>query len=97
MTDTIKGPEQGGEDLLAVEIADEALEAAAGRSKARFHHDWISDRQHPGRVLRLMATLRRRNRGVITHVPLTLTYCGAAIWSLLGTSGHRATIEIGRP
>ena len=29
MNDTIKDPEQGGEDLLACEIADKALEAAA--------------------------------------------------------------------
>ncbi len=36
MTDTIKDPEQGGEDLLACEIADEALEAAAGKSKPAF-------------------------------------------------------------
>ena len=36
MTDTIKGPEQGGDDLLAVEIADEALEAAAEKSKPAF-------------------------------------------------------------
>ena len=36
MTDTIKNPEQGGEDLLACEIADEALEAAAEKSKPAF-------------------------------------------------------------
>ena len=36
MTDTIKNPEQGGEDLLAVEIADEALEAAAETAKPAF-------------------------------------------------------------
>ena len=36
MNDTIKGPEQGDDDLLAVEIADEALEAAAEKSKPAF-------------------------------------------------------------
>jgi hypothetical protein len=36
MTDTIKDFEQGGEDLLACEIADEALEAAAGKAKLAF-------------------------------------------------------------
>jgi hypothetical protein len=36
MTDTIKSPEQGGEDLLAVELADEALEAAAEKAKPAF-------------------------------------------------------------
>ncbi len=36
MTDTIKDPEQGGDDLLAFEIADEALEAAAEKSKPAF-------------------------------------------------------------
>jgi hypothetical protein len=36
MTDTIKDPEQGDEDLLACEIADEALEAAAEKSKPAF-------------------------------------------------------------
>ena len=32
MTDRIKAPEQGDDDLLAFEIADEALEAAAEKS-----------------------------------------------------------------
>jgi hypothetical protein len=36
MNDTIKSPEQGGEDLLACEIADEALEAAAEKAKPAF-------------------------------------------------------------
>ena len=36
MTDTIKNPEQGDQDLLAFEIADEALEAAAEKSKPAF-------------------------------------------------------------
>jgi hypothetical protein len=36
MTDTIKSPEQGDEDLLAFEIADEALEAAAEKSNPAF-------------------------------------------------------------
>lgn len=36
MNDTIKDPEQGSEDLLAVEIADEALEAAAEKAKPAF-------------------------------------------------------------
>ena len=36
MNDTIKSPERGDEDLLAVEIADEALEAAAEKSKPAF-------------------------------------------------------------
>ena len=36
MNDVIKDPEQGGEDLLAFEIADEALEAAAEKSKPAF-------------------------------------------------------------
>ena len=36
MTDTIRDPEQGGEDLVAFEIADEALEAAAEKSKPAF-------------------------------------------------------------
>ena len=36
MNDGIKAPEQGGDDLLAVEIADEALEAAADKSKPAF-------------------------------------------------------------
>jgi hypothetical protein len=36
MNDTIKDPEQGGEDLLAFEIADEALEAAAEKAKPAF-------------------------------------------------------------
>lgn len=36
MTDTIKNPEQGDENLLAFEIADEALEAAAEKSKPAF-------------------------------------------------------------
>lgn len=35
MNDTIKDPEQG-DDLLAVEIADEALEAAAEKSNPAF-------------------------------------------------------------
>jgi hypothetical protein len=36
MTDTIKSPEQGDDDFLACEIADEALEAAAEKSKPAF-------------------------------------------------------------
>jgi hypothetical protein len=36
MNDTIKAPKQGDDDLLAVEIADEALEAAADKSKPAF-------------------------------------------------------------
>jgi hypothetical protein len=36
MTDTIKDPELAGEDLLVFEIADEALEAAAEKSKPAF-------------------------------------------------------------
>jgi hypothetical protein len=36
MTDTIKDPELGGEDLLVVEIGDEALEVAAEKSKPAF-------------------------------------------------------------
>ena len=36
MSDTIKTPEQGDDDLLAFEIADEALEAAAEKSKPAF-------------------------------------------------------------
>ena len=36
MNDTIKDPEQGDEDLLAFEMADEALEAAAQKSKPAF-------------------------------------------------------------
>jgi hypothetical protein len=36
MNDGIKAPEQGDEDLLAFEIADEALEAAAEKSKPAF-------------------------------------------------------------
>ena len=36
MNDTIKGPEQGDDDLLAVEIADEALETAAEKSNPAF-------------------------------------------------------------
>jgi hypothetical protein len=36
MTDTIKDPEQGGEDLLAHDIADEALETAAEKAKPAF-------------------------------------------------------------
>jgi hypothetical protein len=36
MTDTIKNPEQAGEDLLTFEIADEALEAAAEKAKPAF-------------------------------------------------------------
>ncbi len=36
MTDTINDPEQGSDDLLAFEIADEALEAAAEKSKPAF-------------------------------------------------------------
>ena len=36
MSDTIKSSEQGDEDLLAFEIADEALEAAAEKSKPAF-------------------------------------------------------------
>ena len=60
MNDGIKAPEQGGEDLLAFEIADEALEAAAEKVKAGFHLDRVSYRQRPGRVLRLIATLPHR-------------------------------------
>jgi hypothetical protein len=36
MNDESKAPEQGDDDLLAVEIADEALEAAAEKSKPAF-------------------------------------------------------------
>jgi hypothetical protein len=36
MNDTIKDPEQGSEDLLAFEIPDEALEAAAEKSNPAF-------------------------------------------------------------
>jgi hypothetical protein len=36
MNDGIKAPKQGGDDLLAFEIADEALEAAAEQSKPAF-------------------------------------------------------------
>ena len=36
MNDGIKAHEQGDEDLLAVEIADAALEAAAEKSKPAF-------------------------------------------------------------
>ena len=36
MNDGIKAPEQGDDDLVAVEIADEALEAAAEHSKPAF-------------------------------------------------------------
>jgi hypothetical protein len=36
MNDTIKDPEQGDEDFLAFEIADEALEAAAEKSHLAF-------------------------------------------------------------
>jgi hypothetical protein len=36
MNDTIKDPEQGSEDLLACEIADEALEAAAEKTNPAF-------------------------------------------------------------
>jgi hypothetical protein len=36
MNDTIKDPELGDEDLLAFEIADEALEAAAEKSNPAF-------------------------------------------------------------
>jgi hypothetical protein len=36
MNDSIKDPEQSGEDLLAFELADEALEAAAEKSKPAF-------------------------------------------------------------
>jgi len=36
MTDGMKAPEQGDEDLLAFDIADEALEAAAEKSKPAF-------------------------------------------------------------
>jgi len=36
MNDAIKAPEQGDEDLLALAIADEALEAAAEKSKPAF-------------------------------------------------------------
>jgi hypothetical protein len=36
MNDTIKNPELGDGDLLAFEIADEALEAAAEKSKPAF-------------------------------------------------------------
>ena len=36
MNDGIKAPEQGDEDLFAFDIADEALEAAAEKSKPAF-------------------------------------------------------------
>jgi hypothetical protein len=36
MNDGVKAPEQGGDDLLAFEVADEALEAAAEKSKPAF-------------------------------------------------------------
>jgi hypothetical protein len=36
MSDTIKSPKQADEDLLAFEIADEALEAAAEEPKPAF-------------------------------------------------------------
>jgi hypothetical protein len=36
MNDTIKTPQQGDDDLLAFEIADEALEAAAEKAKPAF-------------------------------------------------------------
>jgi hypothetical protein len=36
MHDTIKNPEQDSEDLLACEITDEALEAAAEKAKPAF-------------------------------------------------------------
>ena len=36
MNDAIKAPEQGGEDLLACEITDEALEAVAEKLKPAF-------------------------------------------------------------
>jgi hypothetical protein len=36
MNETIKDPEAGSEDLLAYEIADEALEAAAEKSNPAF-------------------------------------------------------------
>jgi len=36
MTDTITDPELGGEDPLACEIADEALEGAAEKAKPAF-------------------------------------------------------------
>jgi hypothetical protein len=36
MNDKIEATEQAGDDLLAVEIADEALEAAAEKSKPAF-------------------------------------------------------------
>jgi hypothetical protein len=36
MNDGIKAPEQGDDDLLAFEIADEAMEAAAEKSKPAF-------------------------------------------------------------
>ena len=36
MTDTIKNPEQGDDTLIAFEIADEALEAAAEKSNPAF-------------------------------------------------------------
>jgi hypothetical protein len=36
MNDGIKAPERGGDDLLAFEIADEALEAAAEKSHPAF-------------------------------------------------------------
>jgi hypothetical protein len=36
MNDTIKDPGQGSDDLLAFEIADEALEAAAEKAKPAF-------------------------------------------------------------
>jgi hypothetical protein len=36
MNDTIKSPEQGDEDLLTFDIADETLEAAAEKAKPAF-------------------------------------------------------------
>jgi hypothetical protein len=36
MNDNLSDPEQGSEDLLAFEIADEALEAAAEKAKPAF-------------------------------------------------------------
>ena len=36
MNDGVKAPEQGGDDLLAFEVADEALEAAAETSNPAF-------------------------------------------------------------
>jgi hypothetical protein len=36
MTDSIKDHEQGGDDFLAYEIADEALEAAAEKTNPAF-------------------------------------------------------------